>query len=602
MSFALARGRQVSLKDIAQGVAEELIAAGLAAAAQGGLRQMRASDWQAEVRAACQAAMKVATQEAALHLPPEAVEQSAANLAWDLERAGASDWLPDALAESILTGGGLDRVRDALRSRLGSRWDHLDAQGIELTRLLEAFPGAVVDELLGRARPGTPLFLILQIMLFRQEVTAATGRDVLGEPTTTVSASPPVPSLPAAAAPSIRASGRADHQGLDARIVETAALVLSRWDPPSLLDAREQLAGFLSELVGGVYWRNVDITPRTTAVEGLLDQLLAKDAGAAQLLPARAYLRGRQGRLYDALADYETYLPIAGDARAKVLADAGAMLMTLGHYPQARQVTRHARAAGLSPADALRTRQHELWIDDYQGRHLQVVRECRRLLRTAQQLGDAGNAYGAGHRAARALFAQAMSGPADRSLLELALMEHEQVSRLNQADNPYQYLWMSRIHYALNSASENGWWQLAQERMQDAGGLAMVHIWLDRGTRALQDDRPRAAAIHLQAAVDLWLSAPYPKGLFDASFGLGSAYAALARAPTDQRRAVLYLRMAEQLAKRLGLPQARQARRRRCTAAARLSGSPAVVLGSVDEQIARLLPERLLSDRPFSFG
>ena len=596
----------MSLGDIARGVAEELIAAGLAAAGQRGLRQARASDWEAEVRTACQTAMATAVGQAALQLPPEAVEQAADNLASDLERAGASGWLADALAHSILSGTATDRVRDELRTTLGSRWDYLAAQGIDLARLIDAFPEAVVDDLVRRARPGEPLFPILQIMRLREDVAAAMRMDLLHEkpPTTNVHVSFRASPLATPADLAFRPSSHGDVNVVDGRIVEATALVLSRSDPPSLLDARQRLAELLSELVGGVYWRHVDVTPRTIVVEGVVDRLLAKDAGALQLLPARAYLRGRQGRHYDALADYESYLPVAGEARGKILADAGAMLMTLGHYTQARQVLRQARAAELSPRDLLRTRQHELWIDDYQGRHMETARECRRLMQTAQELGDVGNAYGAGHRSARALFAEAMNGKRDLALLELALREHERARRCNEADNPYQYLWMARIHHAFGSTGEHRWWHLAQERMEDAGGVAMAHIWLDRGTRALQDGRSRSriAASHLQTAFDLWVTAPYPKGLFDAALGLGAAYSTFARTRADRRRAVLYFRMAEQLAFRLGLPQLRQARRGRLKASARLPVAPRVLLPSVDEQILSLLPERLMSNRSFHLG
>jgi tetratricopeptide (TPR) repeat protein len=593
----------VSLRDIAQGVAEELIAAGLAATAQRGLRQARATNWEAEVRAACQTAMEIAVGQAAFQLPPEAIEQAADSLATDLERAGASGWLADALAYSILTGTVTDRLRDELRTTLGSRWDYLAAQGIDVTRLIQTFPEAVVDGLFRRAWPGEPLFPILQIMRLREEVAAATHMDLLHDPSASLHASFRAPPLTTPADLILRPSSQADVNVVDSRIVEATALVLSGSDPQSLLDARQRLAGLLSELVSGVYWRHVDVTPRTIAVEGVVDQLLIRDAGAIQLLPARAYLRGRQGRLYDALADYEAYLPVAGEARGKILADAGAMLMTLGHYTQARRVLRQARVAGLSSRDLLRTRQHELWIDDYQGRHMEIARECRRLMQTAQELGDVGNAYGAGHRAARALFAEAMNGRRDLALLELALREHEHAARFNEADNPYQYLWMSRIHYALGSTDEDDWWHLAQERMQDAGGLAMAHIWLDRGTRALQNGRSRSriAANHLQTAFDIWVTAPYPKGLFDASLGLGNAYSTFARTHTDRRRALFYFRMAEQLAMRLGLARLRQARRGRLKASARLPASSSV-LHSVDRQIASLLPERLICDRSFDLG
>jgi hypothetical protein len=589
---------------IAEGVAEELIAAGLAAVAHSGFRQVRGTDWEAEVHAACQTSMRVAVGQAALLLPPEAAEHAADHLAADLERAGASGWLGDALARSILSGAVDSRIREDLHATLGSRWDYLAAQGIELGRLIEVFPQAVVDDLFRRARPGEPLFQVLQIMQLRHEVAAIVSTmDVLRE---TVEGTRPSIRMPTLTTPVdlIRPSGQADGDVLDGRIVEAAALVLSRRDPPSLLDARQQLADLLAELVSGIYWRHLDVTPRTIAVEELVDQLLLKDAGAAQLLPARAYLRGRQGRLYYALADYEAFMPVAGDHRARVQADAGAMLMTLGHYPEARRVIKRALAAGLSPRDSLRTRQLELWIDDYQGRHIQVARECLRLMQMAQEQGDLANAYGAGHRAARALFAAAMSGRTDPTLLEVALREHERVSRFNEADNPYQYLWKSRIHHALHGTREDRWFHQAQERMEDAGGLAMAHIWLDRGTRALTNGRSqsRAAAGHLHIAADLWLKAPYPKGLFDASLGLGAAYAGFARTQADRRRAALHFRMAEQLAMRLGLPQLKQARRGRITALARVAIAPKVLLRSVDEQIAGLLPERLTSNRPFELG
>jgi hypothetical protein len=367
-----------------RGVAQELIAQGLAAAGQRGLRHARASEWEAEVRAACQIAMEIAVGQAAIQLPPEAVGQAADNLATDLEHAGASGWLADVLAHSILSGAVTDRVRDELRTTLGSRWDHLATQGIDLTRLIEAFPEAVVDDLLSRARPGEPLFQILQIMLLREEVAAVTRKDLLREPTTNVRVSFRAPPLTTPADLTFPPSSQADVNIVDGKIVEATALVMSQADPTSLLDARQRLAELLSELVSGVYWRHVDVTSRTIAVEGIVDHLLTKDAGGLQLLPARAYLRGRQGRHYDALADYAAYLPVAGEARGKVLADAGAMLMTLGHYSQARQVIRQAQASGLSSRDLLRTRQHELWIDDYQGRHMETAHECRRLMQAAQ--------------------------------------------------------------------------------------------------------------------------------------------------------------------------------------------------------------------------
>jgi hypothetical protein len=196
-----------------------------------------------------------------------------------------------------------------------------------------------------------------------------------------------------------------------------------------------------------------------------------------------------------------------------------------------------------------------------------------------------------------------MSGKRLLALLELALREHERVLRFNEADNPYQYLWMARIHHALGSTGETRWWHLAQERMEDAGGLAMAHIWLDRGTRALQDGRSRSriAASHLQTALDLWITAPYPKGLFDAALGLGVAYST-ARSQADRRRTVFYFRMAEQLAIRLGLAQIGQARRARIKASARLPVSRRILLCSIDDQILSLLPERLKSDRSFDFG
>ncbi len=368
------------------------------------------------------------------------------------------------------------------------------------------------------------------------------------------------------------------------------------------MDARQRLAGLLAELAGGIRWRHLDMTPRSIAVEGLVDELLTKDAEAAELLPARAFLRGRQGRLYEALADYEAFFPVAGAARAKIQLEVGTILMTLGHYDQSRQLLQRARATGLPPQAALRGRVHEFWIHDYQGRHMQAARECRRLMQTAQEQGDLQNVYGAEHREARALFAEALTGGRDRTLLELALREQERASRYNATDNPYWALWMYRIHRALDGDRGDHWWRQAQERMGDAGGFTVGHIWLDRGTRALDDGRLRLAAEHLHVAADLWLRYPYPKGLFDASLGLNTAYARFARTSADGSRAVFRFRMAERLAERLRLPDLAAARRGLVAAAARLPTTPKVLLASIDEQVTSLLPERLMSGEPFDFG
>lgn len=603
MPLVVELGVGVSLGAIAQGVAEELIAAVVAAVGQGGLRQARGTDWEAEVRAACQSGMEVAVRQAATGLPPEAMSQAADSLAYDLERAGASGWLADALAQGVLDGAVDDSIRDDLRAALGPKRNYLAAQGINATRIVDVFPEAVVDDLARRARPGEPLFPVLQIMRLREEVRGLAWRiEVLRDAVENLHPSSPVPTQTTLVDPTIRPSGQAEINALDGRIVEATALVLARQDPPSLADARQRLAGLLADLGGRVHWRSVDVTPRSIAVEGLVDQLLAKDAGAAELLPARAFLRGRQGRLYDALADYQTFFPVAGIARAKIQRQAGGLLMTLGHYTQARQLLQRSRETGLTVQDALGARQHELWIDDYQGRHLHAARESRRVMYAAREQGETASIYGAGHREARALFAAAMNGGRDRTLLELALRELERTSRYNTTDNPYWALWMYRIRHELDADSDDRWWHQAQEQMEDAGGLADAHIWLDRGTRALEDGRPRLAVEHLLVATDLWRRSPYPKGLFDASIRLGIAYARFARTAVDRSRAVIHFRMAEQLAERLGLPQLAEARRGLVTAAARLPIARGELLASVDEQVASLLPARLLSGEPFDFG
>jgi hypothetical protein len=145
----------VSLGAIAQGVAEELIAAVVAAAGQGALRQARGPDWEMEVRAACEAGMEVAVREAAQGLPAEAMDQAADNLSHDLEHAGAADGLADALAHGILEGAVNDSIGDDLRAALGPKEEYLAAQGIDVTRIIDVFPGAVVDDLARRARPGS---------------------------------------------------------------------------------------------------------------------------------------------------------------------------------------------------------------------------------------------------------------------------------------------------------------------------------------------------------------------------------------------------------------------------------------------------------------
>jgi hypothetical protein len=592
----------VSLGAIAQGVAEELIAAVMAAAGHGAFRQARGTDWEAEVRAACQAGMEVAVRQAARGLPPQAIDQAADNLSNDLERAGASGWLADALAQGVLAGAVDKSIRDDLRATLGPKGGYLAAQGIDVTHIIDVFPGAVVDDLASRARPGEPLFPVLQIMRLREEVGGLAWRiEVLRDAVEHLNTSSRalIPTTPVDAA--IRPSGQAEIDAMNGRIVETTALIWARRDQPSLAAARQQLAELLADLDGGVRWRHVDVTPRTIVVEGLVDQLLTKDAKATELLPARAILRGRQGRLYDALADYQAFFPVAGTARARIEREAGGLLMTLGHYNQARQLLQRSRATGLSPQDMLGARQHELWIDDYQGRHMHAARESRRLMQTAQEQGETGSIYGAGHRVARALFAAAISGGRDRTLLELAMRELERTSRYNTTDNPYWALWMYRISHTLDDDRDDSWWHQAQERMEDAGGLASAHLWLDRGARALEDDRPRPAIDHLLVAADLWLRSPYPKGLFDASIRLGSAYARIAHTSEDRLRAVFHFRMADQLAERLGLPELAEAQRGLAAAGARLPIARRRLLASVDEQVASLLPPRLLSGEYFDF-
>jgi len=226
----------VSLGTIVQGVAEELIAAVLAAAGQAALVHARGTDWEAEVHAACQAGMEVAVREAARGLPPAAMDQAADSLSYDSEYAGVSGWLVDALARGVLSGSVDDSIRDDLRTILRPKKRYLAAQGIDVGHLIDVFPGAVVGDLEKRARPGEPLFPILQIMRLHERIGGLVWRiDVLREAVEDLHTSSRVPRPTTPVVSPIRPSSQPEIEALDGRIVETTALVLVRRDPPSLV-------------------------------------------------------------------------------------------------------------------------------------------------------------------------------------------------------------------------------------------------------------------------------------------------------------------------------------------------------------------------------
>jgi tetratricopeptide (TPR) repeat protein len=571
-------------------VAENILAALALAGGQKVLGLVRGQPWEAQVKAACHAAMARAIRHATETLDDAAINEAVGVFTRMLGPDGPSQWLINGLAKGF-RGADLAAVLSAsFRERFGQDVYFLSEQGIDLDELVRAFPEALIDELLGSGRPDQPLYQVAQSVLVVMRL-GALEKAVWGphqqiERLQVVSETSIIRELPT---PGTHADQATRNHARDDRIFDTFTAVTQTADPEALSVAARSVEGLLVDLSEEIRQDWAAVTARIAVVDELVDKLIEKHPQAGVLLPKRAGLRGRQGQWDRALADLQRFIDIGGPPTGPILLESGALLMNLGSYAQARHTLQRAKAAGLTPTDELKATHLQLWIDDYQGRHLHVVRQSHKLWRTAKELGaPKSQLSGIQHRMGRAMFAAALANGHDRALMKRSLQRLEHACDLNQRQHPFDAFWVYRISAALETRDRERLWQEAREQMAVLGQPAAGHLYLIGGARARQRELWIEARAQLQDALDLWKIHPYPKGLFDVARQLADTYRELPSNRNNRRTAILFYRLADRLGTRLGLADLPSVRQRLSTELTRSAASPAYLLKEADDQLAQL--------------
>ncbi len=360
-----------------------------------------------------------------------------------------------------------------------------------------------------------------------------------------------------------------DGVAFEQEVVRIVATKKRLRDPATLAEVARRVEAILASLVGTQNFGSPRKAALADAVDEIVGWLLDESREAVPLLPLRARLRSLRGQGAGAVDDLQRHTDMTGRLDPAVMLEAGTHLMTLGSYGEANRLLAETANAAADFEVSSRARELQIWIKDYQGRHMESVHSAAALLRDIDRAGvGPGEAANTRHRMARALFAASVTGVFDRAAAERAF---EQMSRAAaEADNPFNEFWMYRIAEALGRRDRQILWDRAEEAMGDLGESAQGHLFLAASMRYARQERRLAQRHALRQALDLWAKYPYPKGAFDASFRLGTLLTDMAVTRSDRLEAVRMLRLAERIAQNLGLPERDIAGRRLEAAAGRL--------------------------------
>jgi tetratricopeptide (TPR) repeat protein len=328
------------------------------------------------------------------------------------------------------------------------------------------------------------------------------------------------------------------------------------------LDAAARMIGALApSLLKDVQAGRPDAFVAARRVEELIGRIVGEDERHIHLLQDRSVLRDYQGRFDEALDDVMKLIDSSKEVVPAALVQAGSLLMTLGRWPQAREMLHRGYESATDESDKVKALEYMLWIEDYQGRRDYVIGRSLELLQRSAEI-DPFTAMSVEHRLGRAIFAKALD-KGDRELMEVALGRLRSAWRA--ADRlgivqPYHANWVYRVSNELGNRDRD---KLLDEAIETArefgdGGWA-GHVKLSLANRAIAGEQWPRAADYLLQALDVWTTRPYPKGLFDVSCRLGRVYKEMGG--PHRIDSAMYWRMAERIGARLGLPERWGARR-----------------------------------------
>jgi hypothetical protein len=430
-------------------VAENILAALLAASGQKTLESIRGTEWERQVEEACTHALAAALAEAANDLEEPARAEAVHAFGRMLAAADASRKIVQLLAKSFVDADAKGALSEWLRHSFGPDVDYLEAQGIDFDLLVAIFPQALLEHLAEVAEPGQPMFgAVASVALSTQVRELRHSADIASEKLNRLLTGSRIArtGLPPQIWEFADVAATSDEER-DRQIIQALAKVISPRHPNDLTEATKAFERLLADLSQAVYRGDDDELAQAIVVEDGLDRLIAKRPQAVALLPRRASLRERQAEWVEALQDYRRFVDqTTTTPSGPFLLRVGTLLMTLGSYPDAKRLLRQAKSQGLDPLDASVASETELWIDDYQGQHEAVVQRCRSLLHTAMQV-DAPMKHIAGirHRMGRAAFAAALAAGNDRVLLERSRLMMERAWELNGQSHPFDTFWIYRI-------------------------------------------------------------------------------------------------------------------------------------------------------------
>jgi TIR domain len=389
----------------------------------------------------------------------------------------------------------------------------------------------------------------------------------------------------------------ADGVAFEREIVRIVAAKKRLTDPATLTDVATRVEAILASLVGSQNLGSPRKAALADAVDEIVGWLVSESREAATLLRLRARLRSLRGRWPGAVDDLQRYADTTDTPDPTLMLEAGTHLMTLGSYGEANRLLAETKAATDFEVRS-RARELRIWIEDYQGRHLEAARGAAGLLHDLDRAGAGPDrAAGTRHRMARALFAASTAGVFDRDAAERAFEQMDRAAA--ESDNPFNAFWMYRIAEALGRRDRHLLWDRAQEAMGELSEPARGHILLVASMRHARTESRLAQRHCLREALELWSKHPYPKGAFDASLRLGTLLTDMAVTRSDRLEAVRVLRLAECIAKNLGLPERDLAGRRLEAAADRLSYTGEYLRERSDELIRESDLATLLSPRTF---